>query len=330
MDLINVLSTLSFTDEFLERLRSASPRLVVSQHNAASADEVPSQYWDDVEVLCTLSAIPNPAQAPKLRWVQLHSAGVDHVMDTPLWGSEVAITTASGIHPPNMVEYVYMVVLAFAHHLPRMLFYQARAEWPSQRWAKFVPEELRAATMGVIGYGSVGQEVGRLAHAFGMRVLGMRRGVAGYELPDLAGGHQPDQSYASDQLIEMLPECDYVVLAVPFTSATYHLIDRAALRAMKPTALLINVARGPVVDEAALVDALRAGWIAGAALDVFEQEPLPADSPLWTLENVILSPHVAGFTPHYDDRGTALFAENLRRYLAAEPLLNLVDRAREY
>jgi phosphoglycerate dehydrogenase-like enzyme len=128
----------------------------------------------------------------------------------------------------------------------------------------------------------------------------------------------------------MLPECDYVVLTVPYTSATHHLLDRQALRLMKPTSVLINVARGAVVDEAALVHALREGWIAGAALDVFEEEPLPDDSPLWKMDNVIISPHVAGFTPHYDDRATALFAENLRRYLGGEPLLNQVERGREY
>jgi phosphoglycerate dehydrogenase-like enzyme len=215
-----------------------------------------------------------------------------------------------------------------------MLYYQTRGEWPSQRWRKFVPEELRGATVGVVGYGSIGREIGRLAHAFGMRVLGARRGAESgsprYELPALTGGDEPDRLYTPDQLAEMLRECDYVVLTVPYTSATHHLIDRRALRAMKPTAVLINVARGPVVDEAALVHALRERWIAGAALDVFEQEPLAEDSALWGMDNVIVSPHVAGFTPHYDDRATALFAENLRRYLGGEPLLNLVERGREY
>ncbi len=149
-------------------------------------------------------------------------------------------------------------------------------------------------------------------------------------MPALTGGDQPDRLYTPDQLTGILPECDYVVLTVPYTSATHHLIDRRALRVMKPTAVLINVARGSVVDEAALVHALREGWIAGAALDVFEQEPLAEDSPLWGMDNVIISPHVAGFTPHYDDRATALFAENLGRYLAGEPLLNQVERGREY
>ncbi|MEJ2558492.1 MAG: D-2-hydroxyacid dehydrogenase [Anaerolineae bacterium] len=336
MDSIYVLGTMSFPDELLNSLRALSPRLTVVQHNAASVDEVPSELWPQVEVLYTLSALPDPARAPKLRWVQLHSAGVNQVQDTPLWESDVIITTLSGVHASNMAEYVLMMMLAFAHRLPRMLDYQARAEWPSQRWRKFVPQELRGATLGVIGYGSIGREVGRLAHAFGMRVLGLHHGgvarVPGYELPELAGqpGTEPDRLYTPDQLAQILAECDYVLLAVPHTSATHHLMNQTALRAMKPTAVLVNVARGAVVDEAALVHALREGWIAGAALDVFEQEPLPADSPLWKMDNVVISPHVAGFTPHYDKRATALFGENLRRYLDGEPLLNRVERGREY
>jgi phosphoglycerate dehydrogenase-like enzyme len=336
MDPIYVLSTMSFPEELLDSLRAVSPRLTVVQQNATSVDEVPSELWGQVEVLYTISTVPEPVRVPRLRWVQLHSAGVNQVQNTPLWESGVIITTLSGIHASNMAEYVLMMMLALAHRLPRMLAYQVRAEWPSQRWAKFVPQELRGATVGVIGYGSIGREVGRLAHALGMRVLGLHRGgmagPPGYELPELAGqpGAEPDRLYTPDQLTQMLAECDYVVLAVPHTSATHHLMNQTALRAMKPTAALVNVARGAIVDEAALIHALREGWIAGAALDVFEQEPLPADSPLWKMENVVISPHVSGFTPHYDERATALFGENLRRYLAGEPLLNQVERGREY
>ena len=337
MDTISVVSTLSFSDELLDRLRSVSPRLVVTQQTASAADELPAGWLDQVEVLYTGSALPDPARTPRLRWVQMHSAGVDHLQDTPLWRSDVAVTTSSGIHAPNIAEYVLAMMLAFARRLPRMLAYQARAEWPSQRWEKFATPELRRATVGVMGYGSIGREIGRLAHAFGMRVLGLRRSAGTgrppeFELPELAGrpGAEPDLLFTPDQLAEMLPACDYVVLALPHTPATYHFINEAALRAMKPSALLVNIGRGALVDEAALARALREGWIAGAALDVFEQEPLPADSPLWKMDNVIISPHIAGFTPHYDERAAALFAENLRRYLAGEPLLNQVERGRGY
>jgi phosphoglycerate dehydrogenase-like enzyme len=335
-DSIHVLSTMSFPDELLERLRSVSPRLSVVQRDARSADEVPSDEWGQVEVLYTLWAIPDPALVPELRWVQLHSAGANHLVDTWLWESEITITTSSGIHASTIAEYVLMMMLAFAHHLRRIVDYQVRAEWPTGRWRKFVPQELRDATVGVIGYGSIGRQVGHLARALGMRVLGVHHGggqsPASYELPELARDPEaePERLYTPDQLFNALAECDYIVLAVPYTSATHHLINQAALQVMKPSAVLINIARGAVVDELALVRGLREGWIAGAALDVFEEEPLPQESPLWQMDNVIISPHVAGFTPHYDDRATALFAENLRRYVSGEPLLNRVDRGREY
>lgn len=336
MEPVHVVSTITFPEKLLDRLRAVSPRLVIRQQRADSVGQIPSEWWDEVEILYTWSAIPDPADAPKLRWVQLHSAGINQALDTPLWHSDVAITSTSGIHAPNMAEYVLGMMLAFSHRLPRMLAYQGRAEWSPHRWKDFVPSELRGTTVGVVGYGSIGQEVGRLAHAFGMQVLALRRGgkagSSGYELPELAGhpDAKPDKLFGPDQLHEMLAESDYVVLAVPYTSATHYLIDQAALQAMKPTAVLINVARGAVVNEAALIQALQEKRIAGAALDVFEEEPLPASSPLWALDNVIISPHVSGFTVHYDDRATALFAENIRRYLAGEPLLNQVEREREY
>ena len=136
--------------------------------------------------------------------------------------------------------------------------------------------------------------------------------------------------YSPEQLHRLLNQCDYVVLIVPYTPATHHMIDEAALRAMRPNAYLINIARGGVVDEQALVHALRAGWIAGAALDVFEREPLPLDNLLWQMENVVISPHIAGYTPYYYERVFDLFAANLQRYMAGEQLLNLVDRERAY
>ena len=190
--------------------------------------------------------------------------------------------------------------------------------------------------MGIVGYGSIGREVGRLGKAFGMRVLALRRsagqakeGYASEHTGDRAGAI-PEQFYTPDQLHQMLSRCDYVVVALPLTHETKHLVGEAELRAMKASAYLVNIARGAIVDEQALVRALREGWIAGAGLDVFEREPLPDDSPLWAMDNVLISPHVAGFTPRYDERATALFVENLGRYLSGEPLLNLVDKTRGY
>jgi phosphoglycerate dehydrogenase-like enzyme len=339
-DNINVfiLTQAPMPEPLLDRVRAASPRLRVTHRTARKLDEL-GDVWGEVEVLYTTGLLPAPEQAPRLRWVQGHFAGVDHVGDHPLVrpgaARPVTLTTTSGIHAPNMAEYVLMMMLAFAHRLPRMLEYQARAEWPEARWALFVPDELRGATLGVVGYGSLGREITRLAKALGMRVLAARRsaqasGDAGWRLPELPGEVEVDQLYPASGLRAMLPECDYVALVVPLTPETRHLIGADELRSMKRTAVLINVARGPVVDEAALIAALRAGVIGGAALDVFEQEPLPQDSPLWTLPNVVLSPHISGFTPHYDARAMALFAENLRRYAHGEALLNVVDVKKGY
>lgn len=337
---VHVLSTMAFPDEWLDQLRAISPRLAITQYTATHPAEVPAALWEQTEVLYSGAVFPDPAHAPRLRWLQLDTSGVDHVLRTPLWQADVAVTTLNGVAPPTMSEYALMMMLAFAHRLPLMLEHQARADWPSlaERWQRFMPRELRGATLGIVGYGSIGRELGRVARALGMRVLGLRRGAAPcpaapatYRIAGVAGQDDaPDLLYGPDGLLDMLPHCDYVVLIVPYTAATHHLIDRAALHAMKRSAVLVNMARGGVVEEEALIEALRDGWIAGAALDVFEREPPPPASPFWTMENVIISPHVAGFTPRYHERVLELFGANLRRYLAGEPLLNQAQRDRDY
>ncbi|MGI8476313.1 MAG: D-2-hydroxyacid dehydrogenase, partial [Thermomicrobiales bacterium] len=309
MEPVRVLSTMAFPEAWLAQLRALSPRLVVTQHTAATADEAPAELWRQADVLYTGSAFPDPAAAPRLRWVQLDTSGVDHIRTSPLWASAAEITTLNGVAPSNMAEFAVMMMLAFGHRLRLMVDLQRERDWPTyqQRWDRFMPSELRGATVGVVGYGSIGRQIGRVAHALGMRVLAMRRSGTGqrqtYRIPTLADASgsdfEPDRIYLPNQMDEMLPECDYVVLIVPYTEESRHMIGEAALRAMKPSAVLVNIARGGIVDEAALIRALREGWIAGAALDVFEEEPLPADNPLWGMANVIVSPHVAGFTPHY-------------------------------
>ena len=329
---------MAFPEEWLDRLRTLSPRLRIIQRTAETADGVPDNVWAAADVLYTGSAFPEPARAPRLRWVQLDTSGVDHVRTTPLWSSDVAVTTLNGVAPSNMAEFAVMMMLAFGHHLRLMVDGQRDRRWPTfqQRWDWFMPSELRGATVGIVGYGSIGAQIGRLADAFGMRVLAMRRSGSRqrqtYRIPTLAQAaeFEPERVFLPSQLTEMLPECDYVVLIVPYTDESRHMIHEAALRAMKPSAVLINLARGGVVEEGALIRALKEGWIAGAALDVFEQEPLPPESPLWEMKNVIVSPHVAGFTPHYHERVMGVFSENLRRFLDGRPLLNHADRAAGY
>jgi phosphoglycerate dehydrogenase-like enzyme len=330
-----VLTQSPLSEALLAPVRAAAPRLVVEHRTAKTLAEL-GEVWAEVEVLYTTNLLPAPEQAPRLKWVQGHWAGVDSVIAHPLV-QRVTLTTASGVHASNLAEYVLMMMLAWGHHLPRMLEHQRRAEWPEQRWQAFVPRELRGATVGIVGYGSIGREVARLARAFGMRVLAVKREAGqradeGWQLSNAgdASGALADRVYASAELRAMLPECDYVALILPLTPETHHLIGAEALRAMKREAVLINIGRGAVVDEAALIAALQNGVIGGAALDVFEREPLPADSPLWKLPNVILSPHVGGFTPEYDARAMQLFAENLRRYAQGERLMNVVEVKRGY
>jgi phosphoglycerate dehydrogenase-like enzyme len=337
MDAINVLITMQFPEPLIEKLEAISPRLSFIQRPTLEPDEI-KEVMPEIDVLYTWDTFPDPADAPRLRWVQLHSAGADRILEKPLYTeTNVLITTVSGIHVVTIGEYVLAQMLAFAHRLPLMLADKAEASWPENRLERYLPDELRGATLGIVGYGSVGREIARLAQPFGMKILAMKhnlRELAGsnYTLPGTGDLHAeiPDRLYPPAALKSFLGECDYVVLALPLNKQTHHLIDAAALAAMKPSAILINVSRGPVVDEEALINALREKRIAGAGLDVFEKEPLPADSPLWTLPNVILSPHISGYSPHYDERSVEVFAENLRRFIAGEALINQVDRKRGY
>jgi len=244
------------------------------------------------------------------------------------------------VHAATIAEYALTAILALAHRVPRMVEWRMKGRWPpdEQRWPLFVPTELRDATLGVIGYGSIGRELARMVKtALGMRVLACkrdpaRRGDDGYRLPGTGDpdGALPEAWFAPARLHDLLARSDVVVMCAPLTADTRAMIGEAELAAMKPSAFFVNVGRGATVDEAALAAALKAGRLAGAAIDVFSEEPPPPGHPLYALDTVIVSPHVSGFLASYDDRCTDLFAANLERFLAGAPLLNLVDRARGY
>lgn len=211
------------------------------------------------------------------------------------------------------------------------------ASGPPHRWKMFLSEELRGKTLGIVGYGSIARHAARIAkHGFAMRVLALSRGGAradrGYVEPGVGDpdGALPDAWFTRAQLRDLLAQSDFVLIGAPLTPETRRMIGEAELRAMKPTAFIVNIARGGVIDEAALIRALKENWIAGAGLDVFEHEPLPAESELWKLENALIAPHISGATPHYDDRAAELFCENLRRYLRGDALLNSVSRDAGY
>lgn len=335
---IEVLVTLPLDEKLYAELRRVSPRLKFTLLPARKADEIPPEVWRRAEVLYTNRVIPAPGEAPSLRWIQFHWAGVNHVIDAPILHKPgLVATNLSGASASQMAEFAVMMMLALGHHLPELGGYQRRAEWPTQRWEKFVPQELRGSTVGIIGYGSIGRQTARLLHAFGARVLATKRDAMHPEDPGYCPPEQGDPSgdlvhrlYPTQARSSMLKECDFVLVAVPLTPETRGLIGVQELAAMKPTAYLVDLSRGGVVDHAALIDALREHRIAGAALDVFPEEPLPADNPLWKLPNVILTPHIAGFSAHYDERAVTLFIENLKRYLEGLPLYNQIDLQRGY
>ena len=336
MPTVKVFSVLRLSEEQLQSLRDVSPSLEVSQVTRRTPEEM-LPYLAEPEVLYTYHADFLPEQAPNLKWVQLSSAGVNHLLGKPIMESDTIITTSSGIHSVPIAEYVFGSILTFARKFPLALSFQQRGEWPQDRWKHLLGRELRGSTIGIVGYGSIGREVGRLAKAFGMTVLASKRSPrekqdAGYVLPDAGDPEMQhaDRVFGPPELEAMVSQCDYVVVALPLTPETEGIISERVLRAMKPTAYFVNISRGEIVDEPALIRSLEEGRIAGAGLDVFIQEPLPEDSPFYSLDNVILTPHISAATAFYNDRIADLFAENLRRYLADEPLLNQVDKQHGY
>jgi phosphoglycerate dehydrogenase-like enzyme len=264
------------------------------------------------------AALPPLLELPSLRWLHTVSAGVDHALGHDLEARGVTVTNARGVFDVPIAETVVTYILMMTKRMPKFMAQQREHRW---RWHRL--REAQDLTVGLVGLGHIGKEIAQRCAALGMRVLATRRH------PE-RGAEGVAAVYAPDELDTLLDASDVVVLAVPLTEATRELIDAAALRRMQSGAWLVNIARGAVVDEDALLRALREGWIAGAALDVFTQEPLPEDSPFWDLPNVILTPHNAWSTPHLKEREAALFLENLRRYLRGEALKNVVDLERGY
>ncbi len=331
-----ILINVPFSAAELERIAAVSPQIQV-EAELLTDGKWPEDRLIKADVLYTTDRLPDAEQAPNLRWVHSHWAGVERIVSGPLWESDVIITNASGIHAPNMGQYTLAQILAWANRVPAWIRQQETGQWPTRRREAFTSQELRGQTVGIMGYGSIGREIARLASAFGMEILVTKRDArhikdTGFTLPDTGDieGDLPTRIYPTEATKSMLGECDYVVITLPLTERTHHMFDEAMFRAMKPSCFVVNVGRGSVVKEDDLIRALQRGWIAGAGLDVFEVEPLPEDSALWGMDNVIISPHISGFTHAYDDRAVDLFIANLERYLAGEPLLNVVNRDTGY
>jgi phosphoglycerate dehydrogenase-like enzyme len=331
-------------DWFAQRLRQEFPDIdVVHLRDYERVDE----ELPDAEVLIGWSLRGEQfLSAKKLKWIHSTAAAVHALISPELAASDVVVTNARSVHAPVVAEHAVALMFALAKRLPSAMRHQQASEWAqTDIWHEQPhPRELAGSTLGMIGYGAIGREVASHALALGMKVMAVRRKLrAGEDAPHTAGEDASATTaggntcatknvvvFAASQLDQALSQSDFVVLATPLTPATTGMIGAEQFRAMKNDAYLINVGRGALIDEAALLKVLEEGEIGGAALDVFVQEPLPPDSPLWTAPNLLITPHSAGFTERMWERHYELFSENLRRYRRGEELLGRVDPSAGY
>jgi phosphoglycerate dehydrogenase-like enzyme len=317
---------------FMDSLRREFPDIeFVYRPNYDNIEE----YIADAEIIVAASLRPEQfLAAKKLRWIYSTAAAVHQLIFPELVNSDVILTNASEVHGHCVAQHVMALIFAAARRIDVDVRYQQKRYWGQEDlWKQRPrPREIDGATLGSVGVGAIGRDVARMGSAVGMRVVAVRehpqRGV------DWLDAESPDRSrhavYGIDQIDRMLQEADFVVLAAPTTDTTRRLINAERLAHMKADAWLINVGRGALVEESALIQALRSKTLGGAALDVFDTEPLPVDSPLWGFDNVIITPHVAGMTDKIWERHFEYFSENLRRFLAGSPLLGVVDKTKGY
>lgn len=260
-------------------------------------------------------------RAPKLKWVHTSSVGVDYMsMDFPRTGN-IIVTNSRGVTAIPIAEHALMLIFMLTKNAQRLVINKEK-----KLWERFDTLELRDKTVGLIGLGAIGSEIARLAKGVGMKVIAIRRSAMTNktQIPDV------DEMYPQGKLLELLNKSDFVCIAAPLTPETEGMIGEDEFRAMKKTAFILNIARGRIIKESALIRALKENWIAGAGLDVFETEPLSADNELWMLPNVIISPHISGTSERRSHRLVAMFCDNLRRYLNREPLLNVISQDKGY
>lgn len=303
----------------LERIHAIVPHAHVVITNREEEIEM---LLDDIEIAAGHFPSRFIPRAPRLRWYQQWGAGVDWLLRHPeIAALDFVLTNASGVHAIPISEHILALLLAFARGLPPAIRAQQQHLW--QRMENSGLFELAGKTILLVGVGAIGQRTAQVAAALGMRVLGVRRDPA-RTLPGI------ECMYGQQELENVLPEADFVVLTIPLTVDTRGLIGARAFGKMKPSAYLINIGRGGTVDEPALIRALQSGQIAGAGLDVFACEPLPPDSPLWDMPNVIITAHYSGLTPHYNERAMDIFIDNLKRYTKGQPMRNVVDKILGY
>jgi phosphoglycerate dehydrogenase-like enzyme len=309
----------NLNEEDLNTVRAIAPdvNFVVS----ASAEETQREI-EDADAIFEHGVSPEMIRrAKKLRWIQRGGVGVEGLMFPELVNSDIVLANARGTTGINIAEHVMALILAFSRTINILVKRQMDKVWESR--ANLPVIEIAGETLGILGLGSIGLQVAKRAYAFDMRLLAVD--ATQTEKPDYV-----ESLWRLDRLHEMLEQADFVSICCPLTPETEGMMSSAEFRVMKPTAFLINIARGKIVHQPALIEALRAGELAGAGLDVTNPEPLPKESPLWEMDNVIITPHHAGQSPKAPRRVFELFCENLKRFVAGEPLINVVDKTRGY
>ena len=309
-----ILAAMADAEDYKKDLEARFPGLAF--HAVATEAEI-RQHIDRVEVLITVFRVSDDLlkEATSLKWIQVTTSGVNYLLSRPSLGKDVIVTTTRGIHGPQVSEMALLLMLALNRNFPEVVRNQDRrvwARWPGKLlWQKHV---------GILGVGVIGEELARKCKAFDMTITGID--IVKREIPWLDHFHGPED------LASVVPGLDYLVLLAASTAATHKIVDARLLALMKQTAFLINVARGELVDDGALIEALEKGTIAGAALDALSSEPLPADHPLWRTKNLIITPHVAGASDIYREQVMPIIEENLRRFLRGErrDLINYVER----
>ena len=328
----------AFSDDQLDQIRTTAPDNLRIAHSTDREEIGP--MLDEIEVI--VGSFPRDllTECAQLRWMQQWSAGADWLMDYPdVQKMDFTLTNASGVHAVPISEHIFAFLLAFARHIPQAVRAQQNHIWiangkqsdgasgPSDERLSTLTDqdmlELADKTLLLLGVGAIGERTAKIADVFDMHVIGVRHS------PEKSVPHVA-QMVGNDELLRVLPQADFVVITLPLTPETRGLFDAEKIGAMKESAYLINIGRGEIVDEEALVQALQQEKIAGAGLDVFQQEPLPEESPLWAMENVIVTSHYAGLTPRYDERAFNIFIDNLRRYREGEELRNVVDKEMGY
>jgi phosphoglycerate dehydrogenase-like enzyme len=328
-----ILITHPISDASATFLRGVSPQCHITLLPATRPEDVSPEIWARIEILFTETVLPQPEHAQKLKWIQFLYSGIDRWVDHPLFHKPgIQLTTLSGAAVSQMAEHAVMMMLVLGHKLPALMSSQRKSEWPKDRAEKFIPKEIREATIGIVGYGSVGRQIARLLEPFGGTILATKRDA---KSPDDTGftkdglgdpaGSLVHRLYPAEALNSILRLSDFIFVCVPLTPSTKGLLGTAAFGQMKNGAFLIDISRGRVVDQISLIKALQEGRLAGAALDVFAEEPLPADNPLWGFPNVIITPHIADNSRNYEQQACELFSENLHRYLAGLPLFNVYN-----